>query len=160
MNCPSHCLIYGMTKHSYRDLPMRIADFGRLHRFERSGVVQGLTRVRTFAQDDATSFARSTKCRMRSRAFLDLVYDAYRDFGFTDVRIVVATRPEKRLGGDEVWDQAEEALEQAVKAKGAPVTKSPKERARSTARRSNSIFKDAIGRPMAARYHSGRLQSA
>jgi threonyl-tRNA synthetase len=120
MNCPSHCLIYAMTKRSYRDLPMRLADFGRLHRFERSGVVQGLTRVRTFSQDDAHIFCTLDQVQDEIKTFLDLVYDAYRDFGFTDVRIVIATRPEKRLGADEVWDRAEQALEEAVKTKDLP----------------------------------------
>jgi threonyl-tRNA synthetase len=108
MNCPSHCLIYRMTKRSYRDLPMRMADFGRLHRFERSGVVQGLTRVRTFAQDDAHIFCTLEQVQDEIKSFLDLVYDAYRDFGFTDVRIVIATRPEKRLGarrGGVLWTE-------------------------------------------------------
>jgi threonyl-tRNA synthetase len=120
MNCPSHCLLYSMVKRSYRDLPMRMADFGRLHRFERSGVVQGLTRVRTFSQDDAHIFCTLDQVQDEIKSFLDLVYDAYRDFRFTDVRIVIATRPEKRLGADDVWDQAESALEEAVKAKNLP----------------------------------------
>lgn len=146
MNCPSHCLIYGMTKRSYRDLPMRMADFGRLHRFERSGVVQGLTRVRTFAQDDAHIFCTLEQVQDEIKAFLDLVYDAYRDFGFTDVRIVIATRPENRLGADEVWDQAEEALEQAVKAKGLPYEIAEGEGA-FYGPKIEFHLKDAIGRP-------------
>ena len=146
MNCPSHCLIYGMTKRSYRDLPMRMADFGRLHRFERSGVVQGLTRVRTFAQDDAHIFCTLDQVQDEIKAFLDLVYDAYRDFGFTDVRIVIATRPEKRLGADEVWDQAEEALEEAVKAKALPYEIAEGEGA-FYGPKIEFHLKDAIGRP-------------
>ena len=146
MNCPSHCLIYGMTKRSYRDLPMRMADFGRLHRFERSGVVQGLTRVRTFSQDDAHIFCTLDQVQDEITAFLDLVYDAYRDFGFTDVRIVIATRPEKRLGADEVWDQAEEALEEAVKAKALPYEIAEGEGA-FYGPKIEFHLKDAIGRP-------------
>jgi len=146
MNCPSHCLIYGMTKRSYRDLPMRMADFGRLHRFERSGVVQGLTRVRTFAQDDAHIFCTLEQVQDEIKAFLDLVYDAYRDFGFTDVRIVIATRPEKRLGADEVWDQAERALEEAVKAKALPYEIAEGEGA-FYGPKIEFHLRDAIGRP-------------
>ena len=146
MNCPSHCLIYGMTRRSYRELPMRMADFGRLHRFERSGVVQGLTRVRTFAQDDAHIFCTLDQVQDEIKSFLDLVYDAYRDFGFTDVRIVIATRPEKRLGGDEVWDRAEKALEEAVKSKGLPYDIAEGEGA-FYGPKIEFHLKDAIGRP-------------
>jgi threonyl-tRNA synthetase len=91
-----------------------------LHRFERSGVVQGLTRVRTFAQDDAHIFCTLDQMEGEIASFIDLVYDVYRDFAFTEVRVVIATRPENRLGSDEVWDRAEQALEQAVRAKGIP----------------------------------------
>ena len=120
MNCPSHCLMFGMSHHSYRDLPMRLADFGRLHRLERSGVVQGLTRVRTFAQDDAHIFCTLDQVQGEITAFLDLVYRVYQDFGFEDIRLVLATRPDDRLGGDDVWDRAERALEDAIRAKQLP----------------------------------------
>jgi threonyl-tRNA synthetase len=99
--------MFGMRHHSYRDLPWRVADFGRLHRFERSGVVQGLTRVRTFAQDDAHIFCTLDQVQSEIQAFLDLVYRVYEDFGFDEVRIVIATRPDQRLGSDEVWDKSE-----------------------------------------------------
>lgn len=118
MNCPSHCLIFGMHKHSYRDLPVRMADFGRLHRFERSGVTQGLTRVRTFCQDDAHIFCTLDQLGTEMASFIDLVYRVYADFAFSEVRVVIATRPEKRLGTDETWDKSEAALIDAVKAKG------------------------------------------
>ncbi|MFO0693067.1 MAG: threonine--tRNA ligase [Polyangiales bacterium] len=118
MNCPSHCLIFGMHRRSYRDLPIRLADFGRLHRFERSGVTQGLTRVRTFCQDDAHIFCTLDQMQSEIQAFIDLVYRVYADFAFTDVRVVIATRPETRLGADEVWDKSESALIEATKAKG------------------------------------------
>ncbi|MBK8169684.1 MAG: threonine--tRNA ligase [Sandaracinaceae bacterium] len=121
MNCPGHALLFGMTRRSYRELPYRMADFGRLHRFERSGVVQGLTRVRTFAQDDAHIFCTLDQIKDEIAQFLDLVYDVYRDFGFSDVRVVVATRPEVRLGTDEMWDKSEGVLIDAVKAKGLPL---------------------------------------
>ncbi len=118
MNCPSHCLYFAMEKHSYRDLPLRIADFGRLHRYERSGVVQGLTRVRTFAQDDAHIFCTMEQVQGEIASFIDLVFRVYEDFGFTDTKVIVATRPDQRLGSDEVWDAAETALFDACKAKG------------------------------------------
>lgn len=146
MNCPSHCLIFGMTRRSYRDLPMRMADFGRLHRFERSGVVQGLTRVRSFAQDDAHIFCTLDQVQGEIKSFLDLVYEVYRDFGFTDVRIAIATRPEKRIGSDEVWDKAEEALEEAVKSKGLPYEILEGEGA-FYGPKIEFHLKDAIGRP-------------
>ena len=120
MNCPSHCLMYAMQLKSYRDLPWRVADFGRLHRFERSGVIQGLTRVRSFAQDDAHIFCTLDQVQGEIQQFLDLVHEVYLDFGFSDVRVAIATRPEKRLGSDAVWDQAEKALKDAVKANGVP----------------------------------------
>jgi len=120
MNCPSHCLMYGMTRRSYRDLPLRMADFGRLHRFERSGVVQGLTRVRTFAQDDAHIFCTMEQVQGEIQQFMDLVYAVYRDFAFEDVKVVIATRPDERIGDDADWDASEAALEAAVKAKGIP----------------------------------------
>ncbi|MBN1653838.1 MAG: threonine--tRNA ligase [Deltaproteobacteria bacterium] len=120
MNCPGHCLMYGMNRRSYRELPMRMADFGRLHRFERSGVTQGLTRVRTFSQDDGHIFCTLDQIQSEIASFLDLVNRVYKDFGFSDVRVMIATRPDERLGSDEAWDRAEEALKQAVKAKGLP----------------------------------------
>jgi threonyl-tRNA synthetase len=120
MNCPGHCLMFGMTRRSYRELPMRIADFGRLHRFERSGVTQGLTRVRTFCQDDAHIFCTLDQMQGEIGSFIDLVYAVYQDFAFSSVRVVIATRPEQRMGDDSVWDRAEDALITAVKAKGLP----------------------------------------
>jgi threonyl-tRNA synthetase len=146
MNCPCHCLMFGMTRHSYRELPIRMADFGRLHRFERSGVVQGLTRVRSFAQDDAHIFCTLEQVQDEIKAFLDLVYEVYRDFGFSDVRLVIATRPDERLGDDEVWDKSEAALEQAVKDKGLPYEIAEGEGA-FYGPKIEFHLKDAIGRP-------------
>jgi threonyl-tRNA synthetase len=120
MNCPGHCLMFGMTRRSYRELPMRIADFGRLHRFERSGVTQGLTRVRTFCQDDAHIFCTIDQMQAEIRGFIDLVYSVYQDFAFSNVRVVVATRPDQRLGDDAAWDRAESALLAAVQDKQLP----------------------------------------
>ncbi|MCB9662253.1 MAG: threonine--tRNA ligase [Polyangiales bacterium] len=146
MNCPSHCLVFGMRHRSYRDLPWRVADFGRLHRFERSGVVQGLTRVRTFAQDDAHIFCTLDQVQGEIQQFLDLVYKVYEDFGFDEVRIVIATRPDERMGGDEVWDKSERALEEAVKAKGLPYTIAEGEGA-FYGPKIEFHLKDALGRP-------------
>ena len=146
MNCPSHCLLFGSKLRSYRDLPMRVADFGRLHRYERSGVVQGLTRVRTFAQDDAHIFCALEQVQEEIGQFLDLVYEVYTDFGFSEVRIVIATRPDKRLGSDEVWDQSETALIEAVKAKGLPFESADGEGA-FYGPKIEFHLKDAIGRP-------------
>jgi threonyl-tRNA synthetase len=120
MNCPGHCLMFGMTRRSYRELPLRIADFGRLHRFERSGVTQGLTRVRTFAQDDGHIFCTLDQIQSEISAFLDLVQSVYRDFNFSSVRVMIATRPDHRLGSEEMWDRAEQALKLAVESKGLP----------------------------------------
>jgi threonyl-tRNA synthetase len=117
MNCPGHALLFAMRRRSYRELPWRVADFGRLHRFERSGVVQGLTRVRTFCQDDAHIFCTEAQVSEEIGRFIDLVDAIYRDFGFTDVRIVIATRPDRRLGTDAMWDRAERALGEGVEAK-------------------------------------------
>jgi threonyl-tRNA synthetase len=118
MNCPTHCLIYGTGKHSYRDLPIRYADFGRIHRYERSGVTQGLTRVRTFCQDDGHVYCTPEQMTVEMAAFFDFLREVYRTFGFHDVRVALSTRPEKRLGSDEVWDEAENALAEALREAG------------------------------------------
>lgn len=120
MNCPSHALLFRMKRRSYRELPLRLADFGRLHRFERSGVVQGLTRVRSFSQDDAHIFCTLEQMHGELIAFINLLYDVYRDCDFRDVRVVIATRPDQRLGDDAVWDRAEQALKDAVQDRGLP----------------------------------------
>ncbi len=118
MNCPSHALIYGSTLHSYRDLPVRLADFGRLHRYERSGVTHGLTRVRTFAQDDAHIFCRPDQVQDEVTAFIDMVHETFTILGFDDVHVMLSLRPEKRVGTDEMWDRAEAALRAAIESKG------------------------------------------
>jgi threonyl-tRNA synthetase len=111
MNCPGHCLMYANAAHSYRDLPIRFADFGRLHRYERSGVVTGLTRVRTFSQDDAHIFCTPGQIEDEVSSLFNLVFEVYDLFGFTDVKIRLATRPEKAIGDEEVWRHAEKVLE-------------------------------------------------
>jgi threonyl-tRNA synthetase len=110
MNCPSHCLLYGGRAHSYRELPRRIADFGRLHRYERSGVVTGLTRVRTFSQDDAHIFCTPEQIGPEIEALFEFIFEIYSIFGFSDVRVYLSTRPEKAIGDPEVWRHAEEVL--------------------------------------------------
>lgn len=118
MNCPSHCLMFAAEKHSYRDLPLRIADFGRLHRFERSGVMHGLTRVRTFCQDDAHIFCRPDQMQAEIVDFMKLTMKTYEILGMTEFKLLVATRPENRMGSDEVWDQAEGALMKGLESLG------------------------------------------
>jgi len=120
MNCPSHCLIYRNGRHSYRDLPIRYADFGRLHRYERSGVTHGLTRVRTFCQDDAHIYCTPDQMQSEMAAFLEFIKDVYHTFGFDEMKVELSTRPEHRLGSDEIWDQAEGALSEALDGAGMP----------------------------------------
>jgi len=110
MNCPSHCLIYGSRAHSYRELPRRIADFGRLHRYERSGVVTGLTRVRTFSQDDAHIFCTPEQIGPEIEALFEFIFEIYEIFGFSDVKVFLSTRPEKAIGDPKVWEHAEAVL--------------------------------------------------
>jgi threonyl-tRNA synthetase len=146
MNCPGHCLLFGMTRRSYRELPMRIADFGRLHRFERSGVTQGLTRVRTFCQDDAHIFCALDQMQTEIRSFIDLVYSVYEDFAFSNVRVVIATRPDQRLGDDSIWDLSEAAVLTAVQDKKLPYEIAPGEGA-FYGPKIEFHLRDALGRP-------------
>ncbi|MCL1893122.1 MAG: threonine--tRNA ligase [Holophagaceae bacterium] len=118
MNCPGHCLVFASEWHSYRELPIRYADFGRLHRFERSGVSHGLTRVRTFCQDDAHIFCTPEQMKDEMAALLRFVQKVYGVFGFEEVRVALATRPEKRIGSDEIWTHSESALSEALKEAG------------------------------------------
>lgn len=114
MNCPGHTYIYAAKKRSYRDLPLRYADFARLHRFERSGVLSGLTRVRSFAQDDAHIFCTPEQIETEVSSVLRMVNEVYSAFGFEEVRFYLSTRPPKRLGDDATWDRAEAALISAL----------------------------------------------
>lgn len=120
MNCPGHYLMYASQAFSYRDLPVRYADFGRLHRYERSGVTQGLTRVRTFSQDDSHIFCTVDQMPAEMDRFIDLVDEVYADFGFTDVRVALGTRPEKFMGEPGNWEKAERALASAFEKRGRP----------------------------------------
>jgi threonyl-tRNA synthetase len=118
MNCPSHCLIFGSERRSYRELPWRVADFGRLHRYERGGVVHGLARVRSFCQDDAHIFCTPEQMQNEIVQFNQLLYEVYNAFDFKDVAVKLALRPENRIGSDEMWDHAESTLEQVLRSSG------------------------------------------
>lgn len=117
MNCPCHIQIFNTGLKSYRDLPLRMAEFGSCHRNEPSGTLHGLMRVRNFVQDDAHIFCTEDQIQSEISAFIELLFDVYRDFGFNDVLIKLSTRPEQRVGSDEVWDKAEAALEAALNSK-------------------------------------------
>jgi len=114
MNCPAHIQIYNQGLKSYRDLPLRLAEFGSCHRNEPSGTLHGLMRVRGFVQDDAHIFCTEEQILDEVSSFIDLLFEVYRDFGFEDVIIKLSTRPEQRVGDDGLWDKAEKALEDAL----------------------------------------------
>ncbi len=146
MNCPGHTQIFAMERRSYRDLPIRIADFARLHRYERSGVTHGLTRVRSFAQDDAHLFVTPDQVETEVDRELRLIKEIYDTFGFAEVRIALSTRPEKRLGNDAMWDAAEKALEEALKKNNLAFHINPGEGAFYGPKLEFQVT-DAIGRP-------------
>jgi threonyl-tRNA synthetase len=123
MNCPGHCLVFGQRRRSYRELPWRVADFGRLHRYERAGVVHGLARVRSFCQDDAHIFCTPDQLEAEIASFNKLLFEVYAAFDFQNVSVKLALRPEARLGSDELWDKAEGALERALLQSGVPFEK-------------------------------------
>lgn len=127
MNCPSHCIIFGSKLRSYRELPWRVADFGRLHRYERGGTVHGLSRVRTFCQDDAHIFCTKEQVAGEIEDFIKLLYEVYATFKFEKIDIKLATRPENRVGTEEFWDLAEGALDAGLKAAGLPFEITPGE---------------------------------
>ena len=118
MNCPCHIQVYNQGLKSYRDLPLRLAEFGACHRNELSGVLHGLMRVRGFTQDDAHIFCTEDQIQAEVSEFIDLLHRVYADFGFTQVQVKLSTRPVNRVGSDEVWDKAEAALEKALDSKG------------------------------------------
>jgi threonyl-tRNA synthetase len=146
MNCPGHTQIYGMDRRSYRDLPIRLADFARLHRYERSGVTHGLARVRSFAQDDAHLFCTPGQVEGEIDRELHLIKEIYDTFGFAEVRIAHSTRPEKRLGDDAMWDAAEGALEAALRKNNLAFHVNPGEGAFYGPKLEFQVT-DAIGRP-------------
>ncbi len=127
MNCPSHCIIFGSRRRSYRELPWRVADFGRLHRYERGGVVHGLSRVRTFCQDDAHIFCTAAQVAGEIEQFILMLREVYDAFQFSEVAIKLATRPDKRLGTDEDWDTSENALKEGLERAGLPFEITPGE---------------------------------
>jgi threonyl-tRNA synthetase len=120
MNCPGHIQIFNQGLKSYRDLPLRLAEFGSCHRNEPSGTLHGLMRVRGFVQDDAHIFCTEEQIQAEVSAFMDLLFQVYTDFGFSEVQLALATRPDQRVGSDEVWDKAEKALELALNRTGLP----------------------------------------
>ncbi|MBK8114999.1 MAG: threonine--tRNA ligase [Candidatus Accumulibacter sp.] len=117
MNCPGHIQIFNQGLRSYRDLPLRLAEFGSCHRNEPSGALHGIMRVRAFVQDDAHIFCTEAQVLPETAAFIDLLQQIYADFGFTEILVKLSTRPDKRIGSDEVWDRAEAALAEALAAK-------------------------------------------
>lgn len=146
MNCPGHCMLYGFEKKSYRDLPWRIADFGRLHRYERSGAMHGLTRVRTFCQDDAHIFCQMEQLQEEIKTFMEFLDEVYTILGMTDYKIFLSTRPEKRLGSDDVWDKSEGALKDALEGLDLPYTINPGDGA-FYGPKLDIMFVDALERP-------------
>jgi len=120
MNCPCHIQIFNQGLKSYKELPIRMAEFGSCHRNEPSGTLHGIMRVRSFTQDDGHIFCSENQMQDEVARFIDFLYDVYRDFGFDDVILKLSTRPEQRVGSDEVWDRAEAALEEALNAKQLP----------------------------------------
>ena len=120
MNCPCHIQVFNQGLKSYRDLPLRMAEFGSCHRYEPSGSMHGLMRVRSFVQDDGHIFCTEEQIQSEVADFMELLLAIYRDFGFDEVILRLSTRPEKRVGSDELWDKAEQALKDALIAKGLP----------------------------------------
>lgn len=145
MNCPAHVQIYKQGITSYRDLPLRMAEFGSCHRNEPSGSLHGIMRVRAFTQDDAHIFCTPEQITSESIAFCDLLLSVYKDLGFTDVSVKFSDRPETRAGTDEVWDRAEAALREAIEAAGLPYTMNPGEGA-FYGPKLEFVLRDAIGR--------------
>ena len=122
MNCPGHCQVYNQGLKSYKDLPLKLSEFGKVHRYEPSGALHGLMRVRSFTQDDAHIFCTEEQITEESVKVTKLILDIYKSFGFENVSLKYADRPEKRVGDDAVWDQAEKALLEAIKASNVDYT--------------------------------------
>ena len=145
MNCPGHVQIFKNGLRSYRELPVKIAEFGKVHRFEPSGALHGLMRVRAFTQDDAHVFVSESQIADEALEMNDLILSIYEDFGFSDVSIKFSDRPDKRIGEDSVWDKAETALMAALKASGRPWTLNKGEGA-FYGPKLEYVLRDAIGR--------------
>jgi threonyl-tRNA synthetase len=145
MNCPCHIQIFRHGMRSYRELPLRMAEFGSCHRYEPSGALHGLMRVRAFTQDDAHIFCTEDQIAPETARFIELLSQVYRDFGFPDFRIKFADRPESRIGSDELWDQAEAALREACAIAGVAYEPNPGEGA-FYGPKLEFVLRDAIGR--------------
>lgn len=145
MNCPGHVQVFKHGITSYRDLPYRLAEFGKVHRYEPSGALHGMLRVRAFTQDDAHIFCTLEQITAETVAVCDLILSIYRDFGFTDVLIKFADRPKVRVGDDAIWDQAEAALKAALDSSGLDYTHNPGEGA-FYGPKLEFVMRDAIGR--------------
>ncbi len=147
MNCPCHVQVFNQGLKSYRDLPLRLAEFGACHRYEPSGAMHGLMRVRSFTQDDAHIFCAKEDIQSEVSEFIQLVNKVYNDFGFEEVLLKLSTRPEKRVGSDEIWDEAEKALEVALNETGKPWDLQPGEGA-FYGPKIEFTLKDCMGRQM------------
>ena len=145
MNCPGHVQVFKQGLRSYRELPLRLAEFGKVHRYEPSGALHGLMRVRAFTQDDAHIFCTADQITEESVKVTELILSIYRDFGFDEVRIKFSDRPPKRVGSDEIWDKSEAALRQAAAAAGIETTLNPGEGA-FYGPKLEFVLRDAIGR--------------
>jgi threonyl-tRNA synthetase len=145
MNCPGHIQVFKHGLRSYRELPLRLAEFGKVHRYEPSGALHGLMRVRAFTQDDAHIFCTNEQITAEAVKVTELILSIYRDFGFNDVRIKFSDRPAKRVGSDEVWDIYEGALKEAAAAAGIETTLNPGEGA-FYGPKLEFVLRDAIGR--------------
>jgi len=145
MNCPGHIQVFKQGLRSYRELPLRLAEFGKVHRYEPSGALHGLMRVRAFTQDDAHIFCTPDQITAEAVKVTELILGIYRDFGFDDVRIKFSDRPPKRVGSDDIWDKAEAALRQAAAAAGIETTLNPGEGA-FYGPKLEFVLRDAIGR--------------
>ena len=146
MNCPGHIIIFKQGVKSYRDLPLRFGEFGQCHRNEPTGGLHGIMRVRAFTQDDGHIFCTTEQIQSEVVAFTTLLQKVYRDFGFTDIIYKLSTRPEKRIGSDESWDQAEHALAEGLRASGCNFEYLPGEGA-FYGPKIEYTLKDALGRP-------------
>jgi threonyl-tRNA synthetase len=146
MNCPSHCLLFKAEHHSYRELPLRMADFGRLHRNEKSGAIHGLTRVRSFCQDDAHIFCTMDQLQTEIASFMKLLSEVYGKLGMNNYQVALSTRPEAAMGDKAIWDQAEEVLKKALDSLDIPYTVNPGDGAFYGPKIDVRFF-DAINRP-------------
>jgi threonyl-tRNA synthetase len=145
MNCPGHCLVFASHQVSYRDLPWKLCEMGMVHRYEKSGVLHGLFRVRVFTQDDAHIYVTPEQIEVEAAKVVELIFEMYRDFGFKDFHIELSTRPASRVGSDEVWDLAEDALDKALKRLGVSYKLNPGDGA-FYGPKIDFHIKDAIGR--------------